>query len=107
MMIGTMPMKARRPLTVTRATPSRSARTETSRISRTGGRLPDALAYQNGSSSTESDVGLLRDADDAANWLEERFPSDTESLDKFIDETNFETSILVSLESTTPTRVTR
>ncbi|MFB1062896.1 hypothetical protein ACEWFR_03090 [Natrinema sp. H-ect4] len=61
------------------------------------------LAYQYGSSSTESDVGLLRDADDAANWLEERFPSDTESLDKFIDETNFETSILVSLESTTPT----
>ncbi|PGF14754.1 hypothetical protein CP556_00550 [Natrinema sp. CBA1119] len=61
------------------------------------------LAYQYGSSSTESDVGLLRDADDAANWLEERSPSDTESLDEFVDETDFETSILVSLESTTPT----
>ncbi|QLK25233.1 hypothetical protein HYG81_14190 [Natrinema zhouii] len=71
--------------------------------------LPDGvadyrtLAYQYGSESTESDVGLFRDADDAANWLEERFPSDTEPLDEFVDRTDFETSILVSLESDTPT----
>ncbi|WP_226041334.1 hypothetical protein [Natrinema sp. DC36] len=71
--------------------------------------LPDGvaeyrtLAYQYGSEPTESDVGLLRDADDAANWLEERFPSDTEPLDEFVDETDFETSILVSLESNAPT----
>ncbi|OAQ53769.1 hypothetical protein HTG_05765 [Natrinema mahii] len=49
-----------------------------------------------------SSVDLVRDADDATEWLETRTLSDTDPLTGFVDDTDFETSILVSLESEAP-----
>lgn len=70
--------------------------------------LPDGLAdYQTVSfqysESSETDVQLLRDGDRVADWLEARSLSDFAPVADFVDETDFENSILLSLEAGTPT----
>lgn len=70
--------------------------------------LPDGLAdyrtvpFQY-SQSTETDIHLLQDADRVADWLEERSLSDFEPVADLVDATDFENSILLSLEAGTPT----
>lgn len=71
--------------------------------------LPDGLsdgrtlAYQS-PTSTERDITVLRDADSATDWLDARESlRDAETVATFVDETDFETSILVSLSAQTPT----
>jgi len=71
--------------------------------------LPDGLAdgrtlpYQF-PASTEPDIEVLQDADSATNWLEERASlRDADAVSTFIDKTDFETSMLVSLSAETPT----
>ncbi|ELY74661.1 hypothetical protein C488_11524 [Natrinema pellirubrum DSM 15624] len=72
--------------------------------------LPEEVAgyeTQNYQFSTDtetetSSVDLVRDADDATEWLETRTLSDTDPLTGFVDDTDFETSVLVSLESEAP-----
>lgn len=70
--------------------------------------LPDGVTgyetqgYQYSMESETTTVDLVRDADDATEWLETRALSDTDPLDGFVDDTDFETSILVSLESDAP-----
>ncbi len=71
--------------------------------------LPDGLAdgrtlpYQS-PASTEPDITVLRDADRATDWLDDQGSlRDAEAVATFIDETDFETSILVSLSDEAPT----
>ena len=71
--------------------------------------LPDGLAdgrtlaYQS-PTSTERDITVLRDADTATDWLDDRESlRDAETVATFIDETDFETSLLVSLSAQAPT----
>ncbi|MFA9415396.1 hypothetical protein [Natrinema sp. HArc-T2] len=71
--------------------------------------LPDGLAdgrtltYQSPASG-EPDITVLRDADRATDWLDDRGSlHDAETVATFIDETDFETSILVSLSDAAPT----
>ncbi|OLZ42684.1 hypothetical protein A6E15_09530 [Natrinema saccharevitans] len=58
--------------------------------------------YQSPTDAETATVDLVRDADDATEWLETRTLSDTDPLTGFVDDTDFETSILVSLESEAP-----
>ncbi|ELZ24747.1 hypothetical protein [Natrinema limicola] len=71
--------------------------------------LPDGLAdvrtltYQSPASS-EPDITVLRDAERAAEWLDEREAlHNADAVATFIDATDFETSILVSLSDEAPT----
>ncbi|WMT08621.1 hypothetical protein NP511_03065 [Natrinema thermotolerans] len=58
--------------------------------------------YQFSTDTETSSVDLVRDADDATEWLETRTLSNVDPLASFVDDTDFETSILVSLESEAP-----
>jgi len=71
--------------------------------------MPDGLAdgrtltYQSPASG-EPDITVLRDADRAAEWLDERGSlRNADAAATFIDATDFETSILVSLSDEAPT----
>ena len=71
--------------------------------------LPDGVAdgrtlsYQF-PASTEPDITVLRDADSATDWLDDRGSlRDAETISTFVDDTDFETSILVSLSAEAPT----
>lgn len=69
--------------------------------------LPDGLAecdthaYQTPERSTSPDAELLRQPEPAESWLAERDDL-PESLSEFVDETDFETSILVPLWAGSP-----
>ncbi len=62
----------------------------------------ETQAYQYPTESETTTVDLVREADDATEWLETRALSDADPLADFVDDTDFETSILVSLESEAP-----
>ncbi|MFD1564638.1 hypothetical protein ACFR99_13940 [Haloarchaeobius amylolyticus] len=71
--------------------------------------LPDGLAdgrtlpYHSPDSS-EPDITVLRDADRATDWLDDRGSlRNADAVAAFIDQTDFETSILVSLSDEAPT----
>lgn len=69
--------------------------------------LPDGLsgyathAHQSPERSTSPDVSLLLDTPSADDWLAER-DSTSDGLSEFVDETDFGTSVLVSLEAGAP-----
>ncbi|WP_254763869.1 hypothetical protein [Natrinema marinum] len=69
--------------------------------------LPDGLAsydtqpLQHPAQSSSPDAALLLGADDATDWLAER-ELEAAPLADFVDETDFETSVIVALESGAP-----
>ncbi|ELY89825.1 hypothetical protein [Natrinema altunense] len=62
----------------------------------------DSRTYRYSKRSTSPQLNLLGDDDSATDWLAERDRT-ADSLETFVDETDFETSILVSLEAGAPT----
>ncbi|AFO58654.2 MULTISPECIES: hypothetical protein [unclassified Natrinema] len=61
----------------------------------------DSRTYRYPTRSTSPGLHLLEDDDEATTWLAERDRT-ADSLETFVDETDFETSILVSLEAGAP-----
>lgn len=62
----------------------------------------DAVRFRHSETPTDPDAALLRDPDDADDWLAERGLEADDAVDAFVADTDFANATLVSLEADAP-----